>query len=160
MRFEHLVEINDPLNPLLVPLSRAQLWRGLVRRAENPQEFVLGLNGATIHSRSADGTATELARTLDFGSFQVRDRVRLAPLSHTESRTEPSPHFPSSRLLIRIEEPQPECLVLRFVYESDAVEGSGDLDHTTVTLRNQAYESADLDTVARIRALAEAGTLD
>ena len=62
-------------------------------------------------------------------------------------------------LLIRIEEPQPDCLYLRFVYESDAVDGSGDLDHTTVTLRNHAYESADLDTVARIRALAEAGTL-
>jgi hypothetical protein len=116
MRFEHLVEINDPLNPLLVPLSRAQLWLGLVRRAESPQEFVLGLSGAIIHARAEDGAATELARTLDFGSFQVRDRVRLAPLSHTESRTEPSPHFPASRLLIRIEEPQPDYLVLRFIY--------------------------------------------
>ncbi|MCE2971700.1 MAG: hypothetical protein LW847_16060, partial [Burkholderiales bacterium] len=28
MRFEHLIEINDPLMPLLTPLTRAQLWRG------------------------------------------------------------------------------------------------------------------------------------
>lgn len=159
MRFEHLIEINDPLNPLLDPLSRSQLWKGLVRRAENPVEFVLGLNRATIHERIEDGTETELKRTLDFGAFEVHDRVRLAPLSHTEIRTQASPHFPASRLLIRIEEPHPDRLYLRFVYESDVADGSGELDVTTATLRNQAYESADLDTVARIRALAEQGAL-
>jgi hypothetical protein len=159
MRFEHLVEINDPLNPLLDPLSRAQLWKGLVRRAERPTEFVLGLAGAVIHQRIEDGTETELTRTLDFGAFEVHDRVRLAPLSHTEIRTEASPHFPASRLTIRIEEPQPDRLYLRFLYESDVDDGDGALDITTATLRNQAYESADLDTVARIRRLAEEGAL-
>jgi hypothetical protein len=159
MRFEHLIEINDPLNPLLDPLSRAQLWRGLVRRAEHPCEFVLGLDGAQIHARIEDGIETELARTLDFGAFKVHDRVRLAPLSHTEIRTEASEHFPASRLLIRIEEPQPDRLYLRFLYESDVADGSGELDATTAALRNQAYESADLDTVARIRRLAEEGAL-
>ncbi|MCU0951086.1 MAG: DUF1857 family protein [Burkholderiaceae bacterium] len=159
MRFEHLVEINDPLNPLLDPLSRAQLWKGLVRRAERPTEFVLGLADATIHARVEDGTETELARTLDFGAFEVHDHVRLAPLSHTEIRTAASPHFPASRLLIRIEEPQPDRLYLRFVYESEVADGSGELDITTATLRNQAYERADLDTVAHIRRLAEQGAL-
>ncbi|MBK9243241.1 MAG: DUF1857 family protein [Burkholderiales bacterium] len=43
MRFEHLVQINDPLQPLLTEVSREQLWRGLLRRAEQPTEFVLGL---------------------------------------------------------------------------------------------------------------------
>jgi hypothetical protein len=33
------------------------------------------------------------------------------------------------------------------------------LDAATAALRNQAYESADLDTVARIRRLAEEGAL-
>ena len=32
MRFEHLIQINDPLMPLLDTLSREQLWRGLVLR--------------------------------------------------------------------------------------------------------------------------------
>ena len=159
MRFEHLIEINDPLNPLLDPLSRAQLWRGLVRRAEKPCEFVLGLDSAQIHERIEDGTETELTRTLDFGAFKVRDRVRLAPLSHTEIRTEASDTYPASRLLIRIEEPAPEQLFLRFVYESDVADGDGVLDATTAALRNQAYQSADLDTVARIRHLAEEGAL-
>ena len=40
MKFEHLIEINDPLNPLIDPLSVDQLWRGLVLRAESPKLFV------------------------------------------------------------------------------------------------------------------------
>lgn len=159
MRYEHLVEINDPGNPLLTPLSRHQLWRGLLRRAEAPQEFVLGLEGVTIHERIEDGAAIELARTLDFGSFQVRDRVRLTPLSHSEIRTAASDRYPASRLTIRIEEPAPDRLFLRFIYASDAADGDSALDAATVALRDQAYESADLDTVAQIRRLAEEGAL-
>ena len=34
MKFEHLIEINDPLNPLIDTLSLEQVWRGLVLRAE------------------------------------------------------------------------------------------------------------------------------
>ena len=41
MRFEHLVEINDPLMPLLTELTREQLWRGLVLRADDPTRFML-----------------------------------------------------------------------------------------------------------------------
>jgi len=51
MRFEHLVQINDPLQPMRAEVAREQLWRGLVRRAERPAEFVLGLAGATIEQR-------------------------------------------------------------------------------------------------------------
>jgi len=32
MKFEHLIEINDPLNPLADTMTREQLWRGLVLR--------------------------------------------------------------------------------------------------------------------------------
>ena len=35
MQFSHLIQINDPFNPLIDPLSREQLWRGLVLRALN-----------------------------------------------------------------------------------------------------------------------------
>ncbi len=38
--------------------------------------------------------------------------------------------------------------------------GVGELDDVTTTLRKQAYERADLDTVARIRSLAEEGWLN
>ena len=44
MKFVHLIEINATDNPLIDPLSRDQLWRGLVLRAERPTLFVLALD--------------------------------------------------------------------------------------------------------------------
>jgi len=160
VRYEHLIQINDPLMPLLDTLTREQLWHGLVRRAEQPTEFILGLEIATIHRRQELGTQIELDRTLDFGSFKVHDRVRLVPQQSSEIHTKAGPTWPASRMSIYIEEPQPELLFLRFVYESDEARENGELGGVTLALREQAYERADLDTVARIRALAEDGWLD
>ncbi|MEP6607765.1 MAG: AtaL-like protein [Burkholderiaceae bacterium] len=159
MRFDHLIQINDPLMPLLDTLTREQLWRGLVMRAEQPTQFVLGLEIATIHSRCEVGAEIELMRTLDFGSFRVSDRVTLLPMHRTQIHTDAGPTWPASRMTIEIEEPQPERLILRFVYEADEAAGSG-LDPVTIALRNEAYKHADLDTVARIRSLADDGWLD
>ncbi len=160
MRFEHLVQINDPLMPLLTEVTRAQLWRGLVLRAEDPAQFVVGLEGVTIDARRELSGVTELERTLDYGSFKVRDRVRLMPDHRTEIRTAAGSSWPASRMTITIEEPSPDALFLRFVYEAESeVLGEGGLDEVTVALRQQAYEGTDLDTVVRIRALVEAGRL-
>lgn len=159
VRFEHLVQINDPLIPLLDPLTREQLWRGLVRRAEEPTLFVFALEGAIVHARERSGEVVELTRTLDFGAFTVDDRVRLYPLDRTETHTAATARWPASRLTIRIEEPRPAALFLRFTYESDEAEADGELDAITATLRKRAYERADLDTVQRIRELAQRGEL-
>ena len=42
MNFEHLIQINDPENPLAPPLTREQLWQGLSHRIENPVPFLPG----------------------------------------------------------------------------------------------------------------------
>ena len=160
MRFEHLIQINDPLMPLLDTLTREQVWRGLVLRAEDPTQFVPGLEVATIHSRRSIGDEIELVRTLDFGTFKVDDRVRLRPLRRSEIHTCAGATWPASRMSIEIEEPQPELLFLRFLYESEETSVKGALGDVTTALRKQAYERADVDTVARIRALAENGWLD
>jgi hypothetical protein len=159
MRYEHLVQINDPLMPLLDTLTRNQLWQGLVLRAEEPTQFVLGLESAVIHSHEVRGGVHELKRTLDFGSFKVEDRVRLIRDRRSEIHTQAGPTWPASRLTITIEEPEPELLFLRFVYESDESPAEAERDPVIVALREQAYERADLDTVVRIRALAEQGVL-
>lgn len=161
MRFEHLVEINDPLMPLLTELTREQLWRGLVLRAEDPTLFIGGLDSVTIDARRELSGVTELERTLDYGSFRVRDRVRLFPQLRSEIHTAAGTSWPASRMTIAIEEPSPDALFLRFIYEAESeVAGEGGLDEVTVALRQQAYQGADLDTVVRIRELAEAGRLD
>jgi hypothetical protein len=160
MRFEHLVQINDPLMPLLTELTREQLWRGLVLRAEEPTQFIGGLERATIDARTQLEEVTEFERTLDYGSFRVHDYVRLVPQQRSEIHTTAGASWPASRMTITIEEPAPDVLFLRFVYEADSeTVGEDDLDEMTVALRQQAYEGADLDTVVRIRALTEAGRL-
>ena len=40
MKYEHLVQINDPLNPLIHILTQDQLWRGLFRYVESPTWFI------------------------------------------------------------------------------------------------------------------------
>jgi hypothetical protein len=159
MRFEHLVQINDPLQPLLTEVSRSQLWRGLLRRAESPAEFILGLQGAQIDERHEAGGELQLARTLDFGSFKVRDRVRLAE-GRSVTDIEAGAGYPAGRLTIRIEEHTSGGLFLRFTYESFEPAGSGEVDAIAQQLREQAYRSADIDTVWRIRDLVERGELD
>jgi hypothetical protein len=159
MRFEHLVEVNDPLQPLLTEVSRDQLWRGLVRRAERPTEFVLGLAGAVIDERVEAPEALRLSRTLDFGSFQVRDRVRLLAEGVSVTDIEAGATHAAGRLTIRIEQPAAGRLFLRFIYESSEDDDAGELGAITRQLREQAYRSADIDTVWRIRELVERGEL-
>lgn len=160
MHFEHLLQINDPLNPLVTDLTREQLWRGLVARAEDPVSFVYGLQGAEVLMREELDLLTVLTRSLDFGSFTVVDRVRLYAMDRSETHAAPSPDWPPGRLVIRIEEPAPEQFFLRFTYELEGEdEGGRELDLATGELRRQAYARADIDTVGRIRQLAEAGEL-
>jgi hypothetical protein len=159
VRFEHLVQINDPLMPLLDLLTREQVWRGLVLRAEQPTQFVLGLAGYAIRQREELAREVHLQRTLDFGSFAVRDHVQLVAALRSVTHTQAGATWPASRLTIAIEEPAPEQLFLRFVYEFEAGDDADAADPRIDALRREAYRMADLDTVARIRRLAELGEL-
>ena len=129
MRFSHLIQINDPLNPLIDPLSREQLWRGLVYRAENPLPFVLGLDDCRIVAR----TERTLRRELHFGSLTVRDRVTLDPMT--------------------IEEPCDGELVVRFDYETLRRAGDAPGEEFYNAFLKKAYVEADIDTIRTIRRL-------
>lgn len=156
-RYEHLVEINDLRMPLLTPVSRPQLWRALVLRAEVPTTFMPVLEGFRIDARRTDAAGHNvLERTLNFGRFVVEDCVRLTPEHEVVFDTRAGPTWPQSQLTVRIEAPQPDALFLRFVYES----ADEALDEVSDTLRRQAWHAADLDMVVRIRELAEDNQLD
>ena len=127
----------------------------------NRRSSSAGLDAATIDARRELSGVTELERTLDYGSFRVRDRVRLFPKQRSEIHTaagcvvarQPDVHHDRGALARRVV----PALCLR-----GRIRGrrKGGLDDVTVALRQQAYEGADLDTVVRIRALAESGRLD
>lgn len=154
LTFEHLVQINDPLVPLILPLTRIDLWRGLVLRAHHPTEFIMGLEGCVIETQEEVSGQTLLTRVLDFGPFQVHDIVTLTPMEQVSVLAPATDRWPRSQATVSIEEPEEGALFMRFTYELDLADDSEDMDETTVAIRKQAYLAADLDTVQRIREIA------
>ena len=150
MRFSHLIQINDPLNPLIDPLSREQLWRGLVLRAEDPLLFVLALDAFEIVERGEN----ELARRLHFGKLTLRDRVSFIPMQQVRYEIEAAGDSPAATLVVTIEEPEAEQLFVRFDYETLQGVGSAPMDEFYSSFAKQAYIEADIDTVSTIRRLA------
>jgi hypothetical protein len=151
MQFSHLIQINDLLNPLIEPLSREQLWRGLVRRAENPLLFVMALDGFEIIERSENA----LSRVLHFGSLSLRDRVSFSQMKQVRYEIEAAGDTPSATLVMTIEEPEPDQLFVRFDYETMQDGTKAPLDEVYSSLAKQAYIEADIDTISTIRRLAE-----
>jgi hypothetical protein len=155
MKFEHLIEINDPLNPLIDRLSREQLWRGLVLRAETPMDFVPHLDNCSILERDDE----TMSRELRYGDLIVRDRVTLEPLHKVTYHVPPQKGIPESRLTMTIEEPEPDILFVRFVYDDGASEEQDTAEAFYNDFRKSAYKESDIDTIRTIREMAEAGRL-
>ena len=149
MRFSHLIQINDPFNPLIDPLSREQLWRGLVLRAENPLLFVLALDRFEIVERSENA----LARVLSFGQLRLRDRVSFRPMEQVRYEIEATGDSPAAALAMTIEEPEPDRLFVRFDYETLHDAAAAPLDAFYSSFVEQAYVEADIDTISTIRRL-------
>jgi len=156
MRFVHIIEINDPRNPLLDLLTVEQVWRGLVHRAERPADFLPQLEGCLIVMRGE----TNIARELDFGSFSVRDRVRLTPMSKITFESEAAPNIPAGKLTISIECRDRDQLQLRFTYDIDHDRSDDEaMEARYDAMLRSAYLQADIDSVKLIRQLAAAGSI-
>lgn len=155
MKFTHLVEINDPLNPLIETLTREQLWRGLVLRAETPQAFIPWLDRCTI----VEKTATHLARISHYGELSVRDTVTFIPQQQVVYTIPAQRDIPTSSLTMTIEEPEPKILFVRFEYEDSSGEPTDAEQAMYNDFRKSAYEEADIDTIRVIREMAEKGEL-
>jgi hypothetical protein len=149
MHFEHLVEINDLLNPLLDPLSREDLWNGLVAGHENPSAWLPGLDECRIVARTAEG----FERELRFGSLRFRDRVRLMPHAAIEIASDPTPALPGARKNITLEEHGPGALFVRFTYER-LPQGHPPMPPEHGEMLKQAWLASDLDLIVHVRSLA------
>lgn len=147
MKYEHLIEINDPALITLSPLSRSDLWQGLMLRVEQPALFLPHLDEVQIVARDENGMVRELA----FGTLRIRDRVALQVLSSVSIEViAPSEHA-GSILHISIEEPEPERLFLRFSYSTTLVDAPGTPDAELSSYVKSAYREADIESVKIIR---------
>ncbi|MFD1555723.1 SRPBCC family protein [Paraburkholderia silviterrae] len=147
MNFEHLIQINDPLNPLVPPMTREQLWEGLVLRAEQPQLFVIGLDDCTILSREGN----TLERELHYGHATVRDRVTLTPNENVRYDISPTADYVGGSLTMTIEQPDELQLFLRFEYRTTLPTADTEDDRQTSEIVKSAYRESDIDTVRLIR---------
>ncbi len=150
MNFEHLIQINDPENPLVESLDREQLWLGLLHRVENPMPFLPGLENCTILERGEQG----LLRELDFGPATIQDRVTLTDRLRVRFDIQPSATHPGGSLTITIEEPEPARLFLRFAYETTLAKDPNSEERAYIEYVKSAYHQSDIDCVRLIRMLA------
>jgi hypothetical protein len=156
MKFEHLIEINDPLNPLIDAITREQLWRALVLRAESPKTFVPHLDECTIGERSS-GSFT---RRLRYGELVVEDRVRLTPLQEVRYDVPAQGEISASSLTMTIEAPSEAQLFVRFRYDDGHDAATDEANKMYDEFKKSAYQEADIDTVRILRQLAADGRLD
>ncbi|MBS1189891.1 MAG: hypothetical protein H6R10_1683 [Rhodocyclaceae bacterium] len=153
MKFEHLIQINDPGNPLVESLTREQVWAGLMHRVENPLPFLPGLESFTILDREAAG----IRRELNFGSALIHDQVTYEEDSWVRFDIPAAESHAGGSLTISIEEPTAGHLFLRFAYQTTLAEVAFSEDANYVEYVKSAYRESDVDTVRVIRTLAAGG---
>ena len=160
MHYEHLIQINDPNDPLLSPMSRSQLWRGLMRRVEQPQEFLVNVEQVAILARGEGW----LKREILLGTLRVQDHITLEHEHRIHFQTAPSDQHQGGSFTMTIEEPNPGDLFVRFGYTTSLPE-SGAMDSEAgdayyADFIKSAYRDTDVDAIRWIRELQETGELE
>jgi len=156
MKFEHLIEVNDPLNPLMDTLTREQVWRGLVIRAESPKLFIPHLDECEIAEREAGS----FKRRLRYGDLVVEDTVVLHPLQEVRYEVPAQGEISASLLTMTIEAPSEHMLYVRFSYDDGMAESTDGASKMYEDFKKSAYQEADIDTIRIVREMAEQGNLD
>ncbi|MBS1154610.1 MAG: hypothetical protein H6R07_534 [Proteobacteria bacterium] len=154
MHYEHLVAVNDLTNLLTPVITRAQLWQGLLLKAESPQLFNQHIESVTILER----TATLLWREVNFGNMLVRERIHLQEGFSLLHDTEPGEQHAGGKLRVQIEEPTANDLFVRFSYETPTPNDPEALQ--LVGYLQEMWRQMDTDSIRKIRELAETGRLD
>jgi hypothetical protein len=148
LEFEHLVQINDPASAHIPPLSREDLWAGLLLRARYPGQF-----NPAVSSRLEEIDAAHFVRYLRVGDGELRDEVRLRPLEAISTRM--AGEGLQAESITLIEEPQPGWLFVRFIYRRDSANERGGLDVDGYL--KSAYLVSDREAIAAIREMVRSG---
>jgi hypothetical protein len=144
LRFEHLIQINDPADPGLPLMSRETLWQGLVYRARYPAHF-----NPALHSTLEPVSDISFVRVLSAGDMHLRDQVTLVPETEIRTLIDGDSQPIHAESITRIEEPQPGFLFVRFIYCRDSISDQGGLDADEFL--KSAYLQNDREAIAMLR---------
>ncbi|HEX2494092.1 MAG TPA: AtaL-like protein [Steroidobacter sp.] len=142
LHHEHIVRINDPANPSAARLTREQLWQGLRHTVLAPQVLDESIDAAFV----SEIDPRRLRRSIRRGRTSISEEVELAPNDFIQI-TADGGAFAGSTLTMRIEEPAPEMLFVRFSYVICGLAEVRDAEEDSA--RCCAYQNSDID---RIRA--------
>ena len=92
---------------------------------------------------------SRLRREIRRGRSATNDEVELVPNESLQIRADASGAFAGSTLTIRIEEPAPEMLFVRFTYEVCGLEEARDQEEDSA--RCSAYHSSDIERIRQVR---------
>jgi hypothetical protein len=153
LEFEHIVQINDPEDSRVKPLTRTQLWEGLLLRARNPGHF----NDA-LSCRISSENDTGFIRHVTAGSTEFREQVFLDPQQTIRTWTAGNKQQIHAESITTIEEPAAGYLFVRFIYRRE-LQGESDPQLVAEHLKS-AYKELDLEAISLIRLLAEESQSD
>lgn len=144
LHHEHIVRINDPSNAGDW-LTRKQLWAGLRHTVLSPQALDESIDLASVLEKS-DGV---WERKIQRSSAVSIDEVILVDEESLTIHADSQGMFGGSTLTIRIEEPAPEILFVRFTYQLFGLEA----EHTEEedTARRCAYTVCDIERIREAR---------
>ena len=145
LHHEHIVRINDPANVAGAWLTREQLWAGLQYTVFAPEMLDPSIDSASIEEIVPGRLRREIRR----GGSATSDEVDLVPNEWLRIRADASGAFAGSTLTIRIEEPAPEMLFVRFTYDVCGLEAVRD-EHED-TARCCAYRNLDIERIRQAR---------
>lgn len=148
LHHEHIVRINDPANVAEAWLTREQLWAGLRHTVLSPELLDESIDSSSIQEIGASRLRREIRR----GCSSNHDEVELVPNESLRICADATGAFAGSTLTIRIEEPAPEMLFVRFVYEVRGLEEIRDDQEDTA--RCCAYRSSDVERIRQARRFA------
>jgi hypothetical protein len=82
IELSHSVLVNDPADPNAPVLTRDDVWKGLVMKAENALPFVPKMDKCDVVERGEN----YILRDIRFGGDDLREAVTLTPKSRVEFR--------------------------------------------------------------------------
>jgi hypothetical protein len=148
LHHEHIVRINDPANLGGAWLTREQLWAGLRHTVLAPELLDHSIDSASIREIVPGRLRREIRR----GRYAISDEVELVPNESLRIRADAAGAFAGSTLTIRIEEPAPQMLFVRFTYDVCGLEEMRDQQEDSA--RCSAYHSSDIERIRQVRRFA------